>query len=99
VTDPTFDDVLAAARKLTPEEKALLVRSLQVPAPEGGLTREQVLAEFESRKAAGAFQHVESLRGKFAHPGLDLSFEDIQAMTHEVATDWEREMDESDGSR
>jgi len=99
VIDLTFEEVLAAAKKLSPEEKTRLVRSLQAAAPESGLTREQVLAEFGRRRAAGAFEGVESLRGRFAHPALDMSFEEIQAITHEVATEWEREMDGSNGSR
>jgi hypothetical protein len=97
----TFDQILRAVEGLTPEEQAVLIARLRRMAAvaSGTVTREGVLAEFERRKAGGAFKNVESLRGKFAHPAMDLTFEEIQDMTGEAATAWENEPDELDGSR
>jgi hypothetical protein len=80
----TFDQILRAAEGLTPNEQAALIAYLQsrATASSGGVTRESVLAEFERRKAAGAFDKAESLKGKFAHPALDLTFEEIQSISH-----------------
>jgi hypothetical protein len=97
----TFDQILRAAEGLTPNEQAALIAHLRTraTASSGAVSREQVLAEFERRKAAGAFEKAESLKGKFAHPALDLTFEEIQSIIHEAATEWESELDEFDGSR
>jgi hypothetical protein len=97
----TFDQILQAVERLTPEEQAALIARLKarIATASGTVTRERVLAEFERRKATGAFESVESLRGKFAHPALGLSFEEIQAITHEAATEWENEVDNLDGNR
>lgn len=58
------------------------------------LTREMLLAGHQALLAAGAFENVESLRNKYARPDLDLSFEALQAILHEAATEWEQEPDE-----
>src|SRR5687767_9982730 len=94
----SFDQVLRAADELTHEEQAALIAYLQAKSmtQTSGTTREHILAEFERRKASGAFDQVESLRGKFAHPALNLSFEDIQGILHDASTDWENEIDEFD---
>ena len=97
----TFEQIASAAESLTPAEQALLITRLQAKASLSKgtrVTRESVLAELERRRAAGAFENVESLHGKFAHPALDLTFDEIQTITHEAATEWESEMDEFDGS-
>lgn len=96
-----LDQILQDIEKLTFEEQTALIARLQsrVTATAGTVTRERILTEFERRKSAEAFKKMQSLRGKYAHPALDLTFEEIQAMTDEVATEWENEQDELDGGR
>lgn len=101
MADLTFDQIIHAAEALSRDQQALLIARLQAKTKEsaGTVTRESILAEFERRKAGGAFDPQQSLHGKFAHPDLDLTFAEIQAITHEAATEWEAETDEFNGSR
>jgi hypothetical protein len=96
--DLTFEELVAAARKLPAEQKAALIQTLQAPVNKGSPlapTREELIAELEALRAAGAFNHVESLRNKYASPALDdLSDEQLRATIHEAATEWEKELDE-----
>lgn len=96
MADITFEEVAQLAEKLTIEEQAALIKRLQqrVQPRRYGLTREQVLAEFERRKANGEFENAESLYGKFAHPGADLDDNSLLKTIHEIATEWEKELDE-----
>jgi hypothetical protein len=50
--------------------------------PAEAVTRESLIRELDALRASGAFEHIEDLGGKFADPALDLSFEEIQAITH-----------------
>jgi hypothetical protein len=83
----TFDEIRRAAEQLSTEEQAALIDYLlqrnKLTYQNPPVTRESLLAEFERRKASGAFENVESLRGKFADPALDLSFEEIQGILNE----------------
>jgi len=66
VLQMTFEQVLTAALALRPEQKAVLVKTLQVaPGPSADPTRAQLIAELEALRAAGAFEHVTSLRNQF----------------------------------
>jgi len=95
----TFEEVAELAEQLSPDEQAALVERLQAKLkPHRGLTREQVLAEFERRKASGEFEYVESLYGQFAHPDLDLSDASLITQLHAIATEWENELDEYFGN-
>jgi hypothetical protein len=68
----TLDDVYHAAMQLPPDEQDALFSRLQAArANTGSITREQVLAEFERRKAAGAFDNVESLRNKYRNSSFE----------------------------
>ena len=94
MADLTFDEIVQAAQKLSPKQKALLAESLKPFTPEG-LTREKVLAEFERRKVAGLFKNAESLRNKYYNPALEgLTDKQLLADIHEIATEWEKELDE-----
>lgn len=90
----TFEELVAAVEKLPPEQQAALAYRLHQTASEHGeaLSREQALAELDALRAAGAFDRVESLLGKYA--GADVSQEDLDAAIHEAATEWEDELDE-----
>lgn len=97
MSDVTFEQVLELAKQLPSDERAELVDQLQDTLPRklaGRVTREMLLEEHARLKAAGAFNHVESLYGKYANPKVDVSFEEMQAYLHEVGTEWEKEMDE-----
>ncbi len=92
MADLTFEEILQAAQKLSPTQKALLIESLQAASEP---TREQLIAELEGLRAVGAFEHVESLRNKYYNPALDdLTDEQLLADIHEIATEWEKEVDE-----
>lgn len=89
----TYEYVLELAKQLKPAEQTALIENLKA-AQSGQITRERLLAEFERRKASGAFEHTESLYGKYANPSLDISAEALEATIHEAATAWEEELDE-----
>lgn len=95
MAEMTFEEILEAAQKLTPQQKALLAQSLELPPPDLGPTREQLIAELEALRAAGAFEGTASLRNKYANPALaDMTDEQLLADIHEAATEWEKELDE-----
>jgi hypothetical protein len=90
----TFTELVKAAHQLSPAEKVALLRSLQpeVATEETSLTREQAIAELEALQAAGAFEHVESMRGKYARPDLaDVSDEELNTYLQEIGGAWEDE--------
>jgi hypothetical protein len=94
MADITFEEILQAAQKLNPQQKALLIQSLEIP-PLDMPTREELIAELEALRAAGAFDNVESLRNKYANPAFDaLTDEQLSADIREAATEWEKELDE-----
>ncbi len=66
MADITFEEILQAAQKLSPQQKILLAQSLDVPPVDMEPTREELIAELDALVAAGAFEHVESLRNKYA---------------------------------
>ncbi len=64
---------------------------------EGSPTREELINELKQLRAAGAFDHVESLYGKYANPNVpEISEEEFHAQMHAIATEWEQELDEFD---
>ena len=94
MVDLTFEEIVQAAQKLTPPQKAALVETLNTGDENDRLTREQAIAELQALRATGAFDHVESLAGKYARPGIDISVEDLNAYLHEIGTEWEQELDD-----
>ena len=90
------EQVLSAALALRPEQKAVLVKTLQVaPGPSADPTRAQLIAELEALRAAGAFEHVISLRNQFPAPSLKyVSDQQLLAAIHETANDWEADLGE-----
>jgi hypothetical protein len=100
MTDITFEQVYELAKQLPSEEQVLLIKSLQsgwTSQPDYGSTREELLAEFERKKATGLFDANTSLRGKYAKPEIDMSTEELLTYLHEAATEWEKELDEFAG--
>ncbi len=97
MADVTFDEVVRLADQLSLVDKRVLIAHLQNSLPhEQGIdvTREGLIAELEQLRTAGAFDHAESLYGKFANPNIDLSEEELHAYLHQVASEWEEEMNE-----
>ena len=90
-----------AAEQVTVERESRLYAEARLDAPQIDMepTREQLIAELEALQAAGAFEHVESLRNAYANPALaQLTDEQLLADIHEAATEWEQELDEFFGS-
>ncbi len=84
MSDVTLEKVLELAKQLSLEEQAMLIKRLNIDTTRrGSITLAEIEAEQARRVAAGEFDNVESLYGKYARPGLDLSFEDIEAAIHE----------------
>lgn len=95
MADITFEEILQAAQKLNPQQKAMLAQSLKITPLDVGPTREELIAELEVLRSVGAFDNVESLRNKYANPALDaLTDEQLSADIHEATTEWEKELDE-----
>jgi hypothetical protein len=94
MTKLTLKELVAAAQELPAAQKAALVYHLQQrdSGQENGLTREQALAELEALRATGAFDQTESLLGKYAPSGVDVSAEELQTILREIATEWESEI-------
>jgi hypothetical protein len=93
----TFEQVYQLAEQLKEEEQTALAEKLLAKRPRkftGQVTREMLLAEHERLKAGGAFEHVESLRGKYANPAVDVSEEELNEYLIQVGREWEEEMDE-----
>ena len=92
----TLEKVLELAKQLSQEEQLVLLRRLQAKVPRGDtrITLQQLIAEHDALVASGAFDHVESLAGRFGPPRPDISEEALRATIHEAATEWEKELDE-----
>jgi len=90
----TFEQVLEAALSLHPEQKAVLVKTLQVtPSASADPTRAQLIAELEALRAAGAFKHVTSLRNPYPTPSLKtVNDKQLLAAIHETANEWEADL-------
>jgi hypothetical protein len=98
----SFDQALRAARQLTPVEQDELMAHLRgrnepAPSEHDEQLRAHILAEFERRKATGAFENAAILRNKYANPALEaMSDEQLLADLHNIASEWEKELDELD---
>jgi hypothetical protein len=95
----SFDQILRAAKQLTPQEKDNLIAHLRAgeedsPSEHGMLLREKLMAEFDRRKAAGAFDQLESLKGKFARAGTHPNAEDVESYLQSLNTAWEEDIDD-----
>lgn len=66
MADITFEELMEAVQKLSPQQKAVLAQSLAEPPMDKGPTREELIAELDALVAAGAFEHEESLRNRYA---------------------------------
>ncbi len=98
----SFDQVLHAAEQLTPQEQDALIAHLRArsqvsPSERSARLREEIRAEFARRKAAGAFDNLESLKGKFARPGAPADADEVESYLRSLSTDWEKDLDDLAG--
>ncbi|MHB8628631.1 MAG: hypothetical protein ACYDBJ_16515 [Aggregatilineales bacterium] len=111
MADITYDQVVKLAEQLPETEQNKLIyhlrvkqvvhhiqeQAISIESPDSYLspTREELIEELNVLRAAGAFEHVESLYGKYANPNApELSEEAFHAQMHAIATEWEKELDE-----
>ncbi len=92
----TFEQVLKAAISLRPEQKIILVKTLQAaPGAPADPTRAQLIAELEALRAAGAFKQVSSLRNQYPAAALKtVSDQQVLAAIHEASSEWEADLGE-----
>lgn len=90
----TFEQMLKMALALRPEQKAVLVKTLQVtPSVSAGPTRAQLIAELEALRAAGAFARMRSLRNQYPTPSLkSVGDQQLLAAIHETSNAWEADL-------
>ncbi len=56
--DMTFEQVVKAVRRFRPEQKAALIKTLQEEPIPSSPTRQELIAELDALRAAGAFDRV-----------------------------------------
>ncbi|MBN2305196.1 MAG: hypothetical protein JXQ72_11995 [Anaerolineae bacterium] len=89
----SLDQVVYLANQLSPAERQLLIQRLQPAPPDVYVTRHLLLAELEQLRADGAFEHVESLRNRYADPELALTDAELRASIDEFSNAWEQDID------
>jgi len=94
VTDQlTFEQVVRAVHRWRPEQKTALLKALQHEQAAPELTREQLIAELNALRAAGAFDQTVSLRDQYPSPALDgVSDQQLRAVIREAATEYKTDM-------
>ena len=94
VTDQlTFEQVVRAVHRWRPEQKAALLTTLQHEQAAPELTREQLIAELNALRAAGAFDRMDSLRDQYPSPALDgVSDRELRAAIREAATEYKADL-------
>jgi hypothetical protein len=95
MTDMSFDDVYRAVMKLPLDEQDLLVSRLMVARGQvERVTREQIIAEGARLKAAGAFDGLESLEGKFRRSGQPVDADEVETYLRSLNSQWEEDLDQ-----
>jgi hypothetical protein len=95
----TFDQILSAASQLTPQEQETLIARLRAKSvasvsERGILLRETIMSEFDRRKAAGDFDNLGSLKGKFARSGAQADADEVESYLHSLNAGWEEDLDD-----
>ena len=91
--DMTYEQVVKAVHKLRPEQKAALVKTIEIDPVVGGITRAQLIAESEALRVLGAFDRMESLRNRFASPTLAyVTDQQLLSAIHEFSVEWEADL-------
>jgi hypothetical protein len=97
MADLSLDDLFRAAMRLPADEQEVLVSRLAAVRQHGAsrLTRDQVIADFEARKAGDRVKSIRSLRDKYAGTTLDaLTDEQLRADIRQSSTEWESDLDD-----
>jgi hypothetical protein len=96
MVDFTLDDLFRAALRLPPDDQEALVSRLSaVRQHPAAITREQLIAEFEARKAAGQAKSIRDLRDKYSGSALDsLTDEQLRAEIRQSAAEWKSDLDD-----
>lgn len=94
--DMTYEQVIKAVQMLRPEQKAALVKTIELESWAGaGVTRAQLLAESEALRALGAFDRPDSLRHRFANPSVSyVTDHQLLSVIHEASVEWETDLAE-----
>lgn len=84
------------SEQLSAVERAVLIRRVEATLPLGQrrITLDVLKAKQAHVRAVGAFTPGTGLGDRWARPDLDLSFEEIRALRHEIGTEWERTLDD-----
>jgi hypothetical protein len=99
MADFTFEELVQAAQKLSPQQKSELARRLDSSSTTSQPTREELIAELRNLQASGAFKHLDSLRDKYANPASkDLTEEQLSDDIRAASTEWESELDKFFGN-
>lgn len=76
--------------KMKPKEVKANAAHLQDESATPDLTRQQLIAELDALRAAGAFDRVDSLRDQYANPALKtVSDQQLRAAIREAATEYQ----------
>ena len=101
MSDAMLERVIRLSEQLSPAERVALVRHVQatLPAVARRVTLDALKAKQAHLRATGAFAHPTSLANRWARPGLDLSFEEIETLRHDVGREWEQELEQFFGDQ
>ena len=93
-----LEDVMKLAEQLNSEEQNLLIQRLQVKQREldatAALSRDELMQRLENLRQMPP-KAENSLLGKYAKPELpELSEAELHAQLHEIASEWEQELNE-----
>jgi hypothetical protein len=93
----TLNDVYRAAMQLPPEDQDALLERLQLQKRlnrSEAVTRQTLLAELDRRRAAGLYENLESLEGKFARSGAAaVNPDEVDAYLRSLNSEWEEDLD------
>jgi hypothetical protein len=104
-----LEEVVQLAEQLNPEQQWRLIfllmnKQMQQASTtatatsafaEAEPTRQTLLAELDTLRQAGVFQHATSLYGQFPHTATAaMSATEFHAQLHQLVTEWEQELDQ-----
>lgn len=96
MAEMTLEQVYGLVKRLPRKEQETLVAQVQEDLQavrDYGITVEDIMAEFERRKAAGAFDGLENLEGKYANPNVQVSAEELKRYLQQVGTEWQEDIE------
>lgn len=82
-----FSQVMQLLDQLSIVEQHQIVQHLQTRS----LEQEVIIAAHQERIATGAFEHVHSLRNRYATPNFQLTEEELSAGIRDFANEWEKD--------